>query len=215
MPTLIWAMFFVGAFASRYFFGLQGRLVYAAVITATIVLFRKQLTIGLTHVASKFGLMKAMIDKMPMTIKLVRTGTIDEAALPVAAELTKVGFRDAGAWDIPPMRKIKLSLMVHRADYFLAASETASSIGAQVNIHTLYSDGSVVSYTNSRLPPPKALRPEVTYVRVPGIAPSALYTKARSERRSDGISAVSLDEAPKIDERLYAESIKYRKAHGT
>jgi hypothetical protein len=112
------------------------------------------------------------------------------------------------------MPKIKLALMVHPVDNFLAAIEAASSIGAQVNVHTLYSDGKVMTYTNSKLPSPKALRPGVTYVRMPGASVTVLLMKARSERRRDGISAVNADDAPSIYERLYAESIKFRKAQG-
>jgi hypothetical protein len=214
MPALIWAVFIAGAIASRYFFGTQGRLAYATVVFVAILLFRRQLTIGLTHLASKFGLMKATIEKMPLSIKLARAGALDEAAKPSAKELSAAGFTDAVAWDIPPMPKIRLALMVHTADNLLAAIETASSIGAQVNIHTLYADGTVVTYTNSRLPSPKAQRPEQTLVRLPGAAAATLVSRARRERRHDGISAVTTQDAPGIYERLYADSIKYRKAHG-
>jgi hypothetical protein len=214
MAVLIWAVFIAGAIASRYYFGTQGRLAYAAVVFVAILLFRRQLVIGLTHVASKFGLMKATIDKMPMSIKLTPAGALDEAAKPSAKELSAAGFVDAGAWNIPPMPKIRLALMVHPAENFLAAIETASSIGAQVNLHTLYVDGSVVTCTNSRLPAPKAQRPEQKLVRMPGVAPGPLFSRARDERRRDEISAVSVQDAPNIYERLYADSIKYRKAHG-
>jgi len=214
MPRLIWIVFLLGAFASSYFFGAQGRIVYAVVISVTILLFHRQLSIALTHVASKLGLTKATIDKMPSTIKLARAEGMDEEARPVAAELSSAGFMDAGAWDIPPMPKIKLALMVHPADNFLAAIESASAIGAQVNIHTLYSDGKVVTFTNSKLPAPKAQWPELTSVRMPGASVGALLSSARNQRRRDGISAVSAGEAPTIYERLYAESIRYRKMKG-
>jgi len=214
MPVLIWVVFIAGAIASRYFFGTQGRLAYAAVVFIAILLFRRQLTIGLTHLASKWGLMKATIDKMPTSIRLAPANAMDEVAKPSAAELSAAGFIDAGACNIPPMPKIRLALMVHPVENFLAAIETASSIGAQVNIHTLYADGSVVTYTNSRLPAPKAQRPEQKLVRMPGAAPATLFSRARNERRGDGISAMSAQDAPNIYERLYTDSIKYRKTHG-
>ncbi|HSE11226.1 MAG TPA: hypothetical protein VLB69_01210 [Rudaea sp.] len=213
MQILIWAVFVAGAFASRYFFGLEGRLFYSVVVLLAIVLFRRQLVIGLTQLASKFGLMKATIDKMPMTIRLVE-GAIDPAAGPSAAELSKAGFVDAGAWIIPPLPKIRLALMIHPVDSFLAAIETASSIGAQVNVHTLYADGSVMTFTNSRLPAPKAQRPGMTNLRVPGAPVDALLARARTGRRRDGISAVTVDDAPRVYERLYADSIKFRKQRG-
>jgi hypothetical protein len=214
MQVLIWAVFLAGAFASRYFFGLQGRFFYAVVVLLAIALFRKPLVIGLTHVASKFGLMKATIDKMPMTIKLVRGTMIDPAAEPSAAELAKAGFTDAGAWLIPPMPKIRLALMVQPADNFLAAIETVPSIGAQVNVHTLYANGNVMTFTNSRLPAPKAQRPGMTSVRMPAASIDALLAKARTTRRPDGITNMTKEDAPGIYERLYAEATKFRKAQG-
>ena len=214
MQVLIWVVFLAGAFASRYFFGLEGRFFYSVVVLLAIVLFRNQLVIGLTHVASKFGLMKATIDKMPMTIKLVRGTAIDPAAGTTAADLSKAGFTDAGAWIIPPMPKIRLALMVHLADNFLAAIETASSIGAQVNVHTLYANGNVMTFTNSKLPAPRVQRPGVVSVRMPGASVDALLAKARTARRRDGISAVTVHDAPGVYERLYAESIKFRKERG-
>jgi len=212
--VLIWAVFFAGALASRYFFGVEGRIVYGFALAVLVTLFHKPLTIWLTHVASRLGLMKATISKMPKTIKLARAAGMDEPAQPVAAELRRAGFSDAGAWDIPQMPKIKLALMAHLTDNFLAAIESAAAIGAQVNIHTLYADGSVVTYTNSRMPAPKAERPGQTMVRMPGTEPAALLAKARRERRSDGICAVNLDEAPRIYERLYADATKFRKQLG-
>jgi len=110
MRVLIWVVFLVGAFASRYFFGPQGRFAYYVVVLAAIALFRRQLTIGLTHLASKLGLMKGTIDRMPMSIRLVKAAAMDEAAKPVVAALSAAGFVDAGAWNIFEMPKIRLAL---------------------------------------------------------------------------------------------------------
>jgi hypothetical protein len=214
IEVVIWAIYLLGALASRYFFGWNGRIAYLVIVGVLILLFKRQLTLWLTHVASKYGMMKATIDKMPMTITLTRAPAPDAAAQPVLAELSKVGFVSAGAWNIPPMPKIKLALLVHPGENFLAAVETASSIGAQVNIHTLYDDDKVVTYTNTRLPAPRALRPQVTYTRLPGLAPTALFAQARTGRRRDGIRPISVDDAPRIYEQLYADSIRYRKEKG-
>ena len=214
MRALIWAVFLVGAFASWYFFGTQGSFVYFIVVFVAVMLFRRRLSIALTHVASKLRLMKETIDNMPMSIRLVRAAAIDGAAKPVAAELSAAGFVDAGAWDIYELPKIKLALMVHPAENFLAAIETASAIGAQLNIHTLYSNGTVVSFTNSGLPAPRAQLPGITIVRKPGATPGMLLSKARAERPRNGIRTATEEEAPRIYERLYAESIMYRKKEG-
>jgi len=104
--------------------------------------------------------------------------------------------------------------MVHPQENFLAAIETASPIGAQVNIHTLYTNHSIMTFTNSRLPAPKVQRPGVISVRVPGSTPTELLAKARAGRRREGIQTVSIADAVSIYERLYAEATRFRKAHG-
>lgn len=213
MQILMWVVFIIGGFASRYFFGTEGRLIYYVVVFVAIMLFRRQLAIGLTHVASKLGLIKGTIDRMPMSIKLVKATAIDEAARPVATELSAAGFVDAGAWDIVELPKIRVALMVHPSENFLAVIESASAIGAQLNVHTLYSTGNVVTFTNSRLPAPGAQRPGLSSERLPGASPRALLSKARAGRPGNGISAVTVEEAPRIYERLYTEHISYRKAH--
>lgn len=213
MKALIWLVFLAGAVASWYFFGPLGLITYLILVSVAIKLFRRQMSIGLTHVASKLGLMKATIDRMPMSIQLVRAATMDEAARPVAAALAAEGFVDAGAWDISEMPKIHLALMVHPTDNFVAATETASAIGAQVNVHTLYHT-TVVTFTNSRLPAPPFQQPEWTRVQMPGASPAELLSRARAERRRDGITAVTVEDAPRIYERLYADSIRYRKSRG-
>ncbi len=214
MKILIWGIFLAGAYASWYFFGSTGSFVYFIAFLLVINLFRKQVVIGLTHLVSKLGFTKETIDRMPMSINLVKAAAMDDAARPVTSALAASGFVDAGAWDITEMPQIKLALMVHPGDKFFAAIETASAIGAQVNIHTLYSNGNVMTFTNSRLPAPKAQRPGYTGVRLPGASPSALLSKARKERLRDGISAVTVEEAPRLYERLYTEFISYRKLHG-
>jgi hypothetical protein len=83
-----------------------------------------------------------------------------------------------------------------------------------VNIHTLYADGRVTTFTNSKLPAAKAQRPGMTSVRLPGASPGAVFARARNERRNDAIVTISVGEAPGIYERLYAESIRFRKAQG-
>ncbi|HXY53625.1 MAG TPA: hypothetical protein VEM40_03025 [Nitrospirota bacterium] len=215
MRVLIWAVFLAGAFASQYFTGSEGRIAYLIAVLVVITLFRRPLVIGLTRVASKLGFMKETIEQMPMSITLVKAAASDEAAKPVAAALSAAGFVDAGAWDISGMPKIKLALMIHPAENFLAAIETASAIGAQLNVHTLYSNGSTATFTNSKLPaPPNAQRCGVTSVRMPGASPKAVLSRARAERTRDGINAMTAEEAPRAYERLYAESIRYRKMQG-
>jgi len=215
MPTLIWIFFIASTLLVRWQFGANGMLVWSAAWVVAVALFRRQMSIGLTHLASKWGLTKSTVAAMPSTIDLRRARAADAEADPVLRELSRFGFSDAGAWDILELPRIKLSLMVHRSEYFVAAIESASSIGSQLNLHTLYADGKVESFTNSKLPGPPVLPPGITYVRAPGLSASALLAKARNERRRDGIRPVDIEDAPGIYARLYAEGMKIRKAHGS
>jgi hypothetical protein len=52
------------------------------------------------------------------------------------------------------MPKIHVALLVHREEGMLAAVESASTIGAHLNLHTLYQDGRIVTFTNNELPMP-------------------------------------------------------------
>ena len=96
----------------------------------------------------------------------------------------------------------------------LAAVESASPIGAHVNIHTLYPNGTVCSVTNSELPAPRVTRPNVTRARFPRCAPDELVKQSRAMRPGSGFRPVSVDEAPRVYEELYAEEIRFRKGTG-
>jgi len=83
-----------------------------------------------------------------------------------------------------------------------------------VNIHTLYDDGGVVSFTNSRLPAPPVLPDGLSLTRMPGVTPTALLDAARRERRRGGMITLTTEDAPRIYEQLYARITRSRKAHG-
>ena len=104
--------------------------------------------------------------------------------------------------------------MVHPTDGMLAAVESASSIEATLNLHTLYPDEQVVSFTNSSVAGPKATRPGSTLTRVPGSAPEALVAQARAERPKTPCLPVSALDAPRVYEKLYADEALFRKTHG-
>lgn len=214
MPALIWIFFIGTTLLVRWQFGSNGMLAYSVFWVVAIALFRRRLTIALTHLASKWGLTKATIDRMPGQIDLRKARAADPEAVPLLRELSRAGFADAGAWDIVELPRIRLALMVHRGDQFVAAIESASSIGAQLNLHTLYTDGKVESFTNSQLPGPPVLPAGFTIVRAPGLSADALLRKARGERRRDGIRPVGIEQAPEVYAWLYAEAMQARKARG-
>jgi len=79
--VLIWAVYFGGAWASTYFFGLPGRIAYLVIVGAIVLAFNRHIAVALTHLVSKLGWMKSTIDKMPNTITLTR-GDLRPLAIP-------------------------------------------------------------------------------------------------------------------------------------
>jgi hypothetical protein len=210
----MWAVFLAGLLVAIYFGGTTGRLIFVAAFLLVTTLFRRQVVLALTRLSSKLGLMRGMIDQMPPAIHLSPAAGPTDAARPLIVALAACKFVDAGSWNIAELPKIQLSLMVQPDDGLLAAIESASPIGAQVNIHTIYPDGKVFSVTNSELPAPRATRPNVTRAWFPRCAPGELVKQALAKRPGSGFRPTSMQEAPRIYEELYAEEIRFRKGAG-
>jgi hypothetical protein len=81
-----------------------------------------------------------------------------------------------------------------------------------VNLHTLYQDGQVVSFTNSELPLPQQPRPNVTRTKVPRCSPGALVTRARNQKPSVPFRPISIEEAPRVYEQFYPAEAQFRRA---
>ncbi len=214
MRTLIWAVYVGGLIVVGVLGGRRAMSVYLVTGFLVITLFRRPLVLALTRLASRLGMMRETIDRMPSAIHLTRASGPAEAARPILAALAASNFVDAGAWNIAEMPKIHLALMVQREEGILAAVESASPIGAHVNLHTLYPDGLVASFTNSELPSPRALRPNVQRTQVPRCSPDALVVRARAERPKTPFRPLSIEEAPRVYEQLYADEIRFRKTTG-
>lgn len=214
MRLLIWVVFIAGIIAAQLVGGANARWIYYAAVLLVITLFRRSLVLALTGLSSRLGLMRGTIERMPSEIHLVAGAAPADAARPILSALAGRGFVDAGSWGILEMPKIHVDLMVHPVEGLLAAVESASPIGAHVNLHTLYSDGQVVSFTNTELPPPKFNRPGVTRTRAPRCDPAALVAQALSQRPKTQFFPVSAADAPRIYERLYADEIRFRKEKG-
>ena len=210
----MWVTFIAGVIAAGFLGGQTGAVIYFVAVLLAIVLFRRTLVLALTRLASRLGLMRGTIERMPSAIHLTQTPGPTDAARPILAALAENNFVDAGAWSITEMLRIHVDLMVQREEGMLAAVESASPIGVHVNLHTLYPDGLVVSFTNTELPMPKALRPNVRRTQVPRCSPDALVARARSERPKLPFRPLSVEEAPRLYEQLYADEIRFRKAAG-
>ena len=214
MRTLIWVVYLGGLCIAGLLGGRKAMTIYLVAGGLIITLFRRPLVLGLTRLSSRLGLMRGTIEKMPSAIVLTRAPAPADAARPILAALAAANFADAGAWNIVQMPKIQVALMVQREDGMLAAVESASPIGAHVNLHTLYPDGRVVTFTNSELPAPRTLRPNVQRTQLPRCPPDALVARARAERPKTPFRSLSVDEAPHVYEHLYADEIRFRKTIG-
>ena len=214
MPALIWIVFIAGMIAAQWYGGRTGRLIFCALVLLAVTVFRRSLVLSLTRLSSRLGLTKSTIIRMPDTIQLTPAASPDGAANLIRASLTSAGFVDAGAWNIPPMPKIHVDLMVHPVHQLLAVMESFQPVGAQLNLHTLYPDGRVVTFTNTEMPPPKFNRPGVTRVRSPRSPADVLLAQALSQRPAGGFVGITPGTAPRIYEKLYAEEIRFRKSKG-
>jgi len=194
--------------------GRKALTIYLVTGFLVLTLFRRPLVLALTRLATQLGLMRGTIDRMPSAIHLTRASGPTDAARPILATLAASNFVDAGAWNIAEMPKIEVALMVQREEGMLAAVESAAPVGAHVNLHTLYPDGLVVSFTNSELPSPRALRPNAQRTQVPRCSPDALVTRARAQRPKTPFRPLSVEEAPRLYEQLYADEIQFRKTAG-
>jgi hypothetical protein len=214
MRALIWAVYLGGLVLAGLLGGRRAVTIYLVAGFLVIALFRRPLVLALTRLSSRLGLMRGVIDKMPLAIVLTRAPGPTDAARPILAALAVANFADAGAWNIAQMPKIQVALMVQREDGMLAAVESATPIGAHVNLHTLYPDGRVATFTNSELPMPKTARPNVERTQLPRCAPDALVVRARADRPKTPFRPLTVEEAPRVYERLYADEIRFRKAMG-
>jgi hypothetical protein len=212
--ALIWAVYVGGLIVVGVLGGRAAMAIYLVTGFLVITLFRRPLVLALTRLASELGFMRKTIERMPSSIHLTRAPGPADAARPVLAALAASNFVDAGAWNIAEMPKIQVALMVQRDEGMLAAVESASPIGAHVNLHTLYPDGLVASFTNSELPTPLALRPNVQRTQVPRCSPDALVARACAERPKTPFRPLSVEEAPRVYEQLYADEIRFRKTTG-
>lgn len=214
MRGLIWMIFIAGVIAAGFLGGQTAAFIYLVAVLLVIAFFRRPLVLALTRLASRLGLMRGTIERMPGAIHLTQAPGPADSARSILAALATSNFADAGAWNITEMPKIQLSLMVQREEGMLAAVESASPIGGHVNLHTLYPDGLVVTFTDSELPAPKALRPHVQRTQVPRCSPDALVVRARSQRPKMPFRPLSVEEAPRLYEQLYADEIRFRKETG-
>ena len=182
----MWAGFISGAIAAWLLGGRAGLFVDFVAVFLAIALYRRPLVLALIRPASRLGLICGTIERMPSMIHLTRAPGPAEVARPILAALAASNFTDAGAWNIAQMPKIQLSLMVQRDKGMLAAVESAFPIGAHVNLHRLYPDGLVVTFTNTELPMPKVLRPNVQRTPPPATGTRAALTcrSAAMKRRT-------------------------------
>src|ERR1700694_4607606 len=112
MQLIIWIISLGGMVFTVLHWGQAGQFIYFGSVALIIALFRRPLVLALTQVASRFGLMREVIERMPFAIHLAPVQGPTDAARPILNALLACKFVDAGAWKIGEMPKIEVSLMV-------------------------------------------------------------------------------------------------------
>lgn len=227
MPSLLGVMFFpyvrvfpmhltvmIGGACLGAFGGHHAKPTTAVAVTLTLVLFLILKTGAdvLMHLIEH----RDPLAILPLNIHLTHRQEPDKAARPVLAALTSDGFVTAGSWHIAECPVFHVDLMVHPTDGMLAVVESMSSasVGSVLTLHTLYPDAQVVSFSNDKTPAPKLQRPGFTLTQAPQSDPEALVAQARAQRPKTPCLPVSARDAPRVYERLYADEVLFRKAHG-
>src|SRR5262245_34188730 len=124
MQRLIWMVFLGGLVAAGLLGGSETRLLYRVAAAVVLAVVRRPLVLALTKLASRYGMMKETVQRMPDAIRLLRAPSAAPSAQPILTALAACNFVDAGAWHIMELPKIEVSLMVQPDEGMLAAVES-------------------------------------------------------------------------------------------
>ena len=159
---------------------------------------------------------EAALAKQPDHIHLERVGPSawkKGAGRRIVDELTSRGFVDAGIHTVPELPGIVLQLLAHTRDSFYAAVYEHPQAGTWFDLVARFQDGTSITYSTSR---PTALRPRPGHptVNLPGLDPIPVLDKAIAQRPRRPLEAVAADQAVRVFEQAYTESIAFRKQQG-
>jgi hypothetical protein len=158
----------------------------------------------------------AALAKQPDQIHLERVGPSawkKGAARRIVDELTSRGFVDAGIHTVTELPGIVLQLLAHPRDNFYAAVYEHPQAGTWFDLVARFQDGTSVTYSTAR---PTGLRPRPGHptINVPGLDPIPVLDKAIAQRPRKPLVTVTADQAARVFEQSYAESMAFRKQQG-
>ena len=138
----------------------------------------------------------------------------DEARLErLVAELAALGFADAGGYVVRELPAFKVRLFAHGPESMLAAVYEHARAGSWFEFACRFTDGTGSTWTTAR---PSGLdpRPGHPVRHLVGGTPAALWQAVRRERPAKPAQPVAVAGVVADFERVWAESIAWRKQQG-
>ena len=170
-------------------------------------------------VAAVFGrqVASAALAQQPDTIHLVPAAASawqdSENADRVGDAILALGFEDAGTFTIPELPGVTVRLLAHVASSTYAAIYQHARAGSWFEFFQRNTDGTGATFTSL---PPTGLsdRPGHPVIRMPGADPASLFERVRRNRPAGAREAARAEDAVRVFEAGYAESIAWRKQAG-
>lgn len=135
------------------------------------------------------------------------------AARSLVGALLQRGFQDAGTYHVRELSGLTLQLLVKHDESMMGVVYEHPQAGHWAEVACRYQDGGSSTFSTSR-PTGLAPRPSHPVVNAPGLDPAALYDRAKAERPNRPLEAVTAFTIAAMFERVYAESMAYRKKTG-
>ena len=170
-------------------------------------------------IAARFGkqIGRAALAKQPDAIHLVKADPAGfrraERVRALVSEYLADGFRDAGCFDVPELKGVKLQLLVNTRESMYGTVYEHPVAGIWCDVVSRYLDGSSWTHSSAR-PTGLQPRPNARQKNMPGSDPAVLIANARSERPSIGMKSTSADAAVSDFETAYAEYMSWLKQRG-
>jgi len=159
----------------------------------------------------------AALRNQPDAITLTPAGTAPwrrtDQAEATTAEFRGLGYSDAGVFLVREMPGVVVRLMAHPRDSLYAALYEHPQAGQWFDVGRRMQDGTSFALTTSR-DMGLAQRPGHPMTHVPGLTPTAVHARAVAQPAAGWPQPVRVEHVVREFERVYAESMAWRKQTG-
>jgi hypothetical protein len=191
-------------------------ILWIIAVLAALKILQHVISLVAVHLFGR-ALGNAALARQPDTIHLVRASAWAwrdvDAASAALSDLRELGFRDAGIFGAPELAGLHVRLMVREVDHTIAAYYEHPVVGCFADVAVRYAGGGSTTITSG---PPHGLaeRPDHPVINMQGASLAEMADRLRAERGAEPAQAFDVEEAPRVFEAAYAESIAWRKARG-